>query len=219
MKDAVVDMTPGDCGRCIVDCSPYDELGGGMLNEVRELLKDWRRLVRPNRRRTPPGRRPGDVWEMLVLGVGERQLAAPSRLLSSECIVVSVWLVLFSRSGSGVGGRAPGMGIISFVGCELSGPPPAVGGLERVFGRDRRTLSTGDSDTGGESSGAGMLVPDVREKSTGRTDKLSKVCDLRLSSGSAGMLSAVPPKLLAADRPEASNVPPRCSTWYECDLQ
>ena len=62
MNDAVVDMTLGDCGRCcIVVCSPYDELGGGMLKEVRELLKDWRKLVRLNSRRTPPGRRPGDI--------------------------------------------------------------------------------------------------------------------------------------------------------------
>ena len=98
------------------------------------------------------------------------------------------------------------MGIISVVGCELSGPPPAVGGRERVLGRDRRTLSTGE--TGGESGGAGMFVPDVREKSTGRTDNGCKVYDLRLSAGFSGIISAVLPKDIAADRLQASNLLP-----------
>lgn len=56
-----------------------------------------------------------------------------------------------SISGSGVGGNA------LFVGCEVKGPPPGVGG--------RVLLVIGDD--GGVSSGGGMLVPAVREKLTG----------------------------------------------------
>jgi hypothetical protein len=51
----------------------------------------------------------------------------------------------------------------SVVGCEFRGPPPEVGGRDL-------TLSMGV--IGGESSGAGMLVPAVREYSTGLTERM-----------------------------------------------
>lgn len=55
---------------------------------------------------------------------------------------------------AGDGGKAPGIfeEPLGVVGCDVSGPPSEVGGL---------------GVWGGESGGAGMFVPSVREKSTG----------------------------------------------------
>jgi len=62
-------------------------------------------------------------------------------------------------SAGGEGGKAPGIAGIAgidvpfgVVGCEDSGPPPGVGGR---------------AVRGGESGGAGIRVPSVREKDTG----------------------------------------------------
>lgn len=72
--------------------------------------------------------------------------SAVASLLLSDDMVVSAGR---GFSGSGVGGKAPGM---ELVGCEERGPPPGVGG---------RWSNAGDM--GGESSGGGMLVPEVKE--------------------------------------------------------
>jgi len=65
-------------------------------------------------------------------------------------------LPLVSETGfeAGDGGKAPGIFDVPFgvVGCEVRGPPSEVGGR---------------GVCGGESRGAGMLVPSVREKATG----------------------------------------------------
>lgn len=71
---------------------------------------------------------------------------------------------MISFSGSGVGGNAPGRPTATsrssgVVGCDDSGPLPGVGG--RAIAGER----------GGESGGAGMLVPAVSEKSTGESVK------------------------------------------------
>ena len=83
-------------------------------------------------------------------------------VVSSRRLVVDVdtfTISMSSFSGSGVGGKAPGIGS-GLVGCEFSGPPPAVGG--------RGVYVAGVS--GGVSmgvTGAGIFVPAVREKFTG----------------------------------------------------
>lgn len=98
--------------------------------------------------------------------MGELKLSALNLLMPLVSTELLWWRVGCS-SASGVGGQAPGRvaverGISSLVGCDDKGPPPEVGG------RDRRGLlfclwSSGRGDGGGESSGAGMLVPWVRE--------------------------------------------------------
>lgn len=124
-----------------------------MLRDVRELLKDWRRLEREKRRRTRAGRRvfgescrPSCGFAAEEGDVGVWKLSAVVSLLLSDDMVVSAGRCF---SGSGVGGKAPGM---EFVGCEERGPPPGVGG---------RWSNAGV--IGGESGGGGMLVPEVKE--------------------------------------------------------
>lgn len=53
--------------------------------------------------------------------------AVVSLLLSDDMVVSAGREVVLGFSGSGVGGKAPG---IEFVGCEERGPPPGVGGRE-----------------------------------------------------------------------------------------
>ena len=69
-------------------------------------------------------------------------------------LVGSLLLVSETGSEAGDGGKAPGIFEEPFgvVGCEVRGPPSEVGGL---------------GVCGGESGGAGMFVPSVREKETG----------------------------------------------------
>lgn len=81
------------------------------------------------------------------------KLSAVSLLLSDDMVVSAGWAAF-----SGVaGGDAPGM---DSMGCEESGlgPPPEVGGRDR-----RRFVAVAAGDRGGDSGGAGMLVPAVRE--------------------------------------------------------
>lgn len=66
------------------------------------------------------------------------------------------WL---SRSGSGVGGNAPERSF-GFVGCDVKGPPPGVGG--------RPALLAGDS--GGESGDVEAFASAVEEEYTGWTE-------------------------------------------------
>lgn len=68
----------------------------------------------------------------------------------------ALWL---SRSGSGVGGNAPQRSL-GFVGCDVKGPPPGVGG--------RPALLAGDS--GGESGVAEAFASAVEEQYTGWTE-------------------------------------------------
>jgi len=86
-----------------------------------------------------------------------RSLSAPS----SRLLVVDVdtfTMTMFSFSSSGVGGKAPGISS-GVVGCELRGPPPAVGGRGEYVAGVSGGVST--------STGAGMFVPAVREMLTG----------------------------------------------------
>jgi len=85
----------------------------GMWREVRELLKEERRLVRLSSLRMPEGLRfgrsgEGTVRLVFAVGIGDRGV----RKLSCRPLLVAVEvdvLALLSRSGSGVGGKAPGM--------------------------------------------------------------------------------------------------------------
>lgn len=71
-------------------------------------------------------------------------------------LVGSLLFRVVSETGpdEGDGGKAPGIfeEPLGVVGCDVSGPPSEVGGL---------------GVCGGESGGAGMFVPSVRENSTG----------------------------------------------------
>lgn len=132
----------------------------GMLSEVRELPKDDLRLLRLSSFRTPDGRRCGSGEDVVVCeadagDMGVRKLSV--RICRAWLCELGI-LDAMSVSGSGVGGKAPGNSS-GVVGCDVSGPPPGVGGLIALAG-----------DAGGESSGAGMLVPAVREYSTGLTE-------------------------------------------------
>ena len=100
---------------------------------MRELLKDWRKLVRLNKRRTPGGLRCDGDDCMLASEVGDvgdcgvSSLLLEVLLVSVECLRWLLWV--------GLGGNAPGIFIMtlgneSLVGCDVKGPPPDVGGLD-----------------------------------------------------------------------------------------
>lgn len=106
---------------------------------MRELLKDWRKLVRLNRRRTPGGLCcDGDdcIFASEVGDVGETGECGTSPL-SLVVLEVSVECLRWLRSNSlgGLGGKAPGIFIVAFgneslVGCDVNGPPPGVKGRD-----------------------------------------------------------------------------------------
>lgn len=131
---------------------------------MRELLKDERSELKLRSLRTPEGRRrccwySGDD----VVGAGNAEAGEMGvRKLSTRVCFARLCIddvcAKLSFSGSGVGGNAPGMSL-GFVGCEVKGPPPGVGGLPELTG-----------ESGGESRGAGISVPAVREYSTGLTE-------------------------------------------------
>ena len=144
------------------------------MSEVREEEKDWRRLPREKSLR---GRLLEDLsccwvcgrplavgsWRELEGDMGVCRLSVRSRLASSSRLLVvdvdTFAIAVSSFSGSGVGGKAPGNTGSGLVGCEFKGPPPAVGG--------RAVYVAGVSGGVSTCAGAGMLVPAVREKSTG----------------------------------------------------
>jgi hypothetical protein len=142
-----------------------------VLTDVRDELKDCRRFDRLNSFRGPFGC--CSTLPFTPLGYelagdpGIRKLSILSLATGGTDVAVDVDILSSgSFSGSGVGGYAPGI-CSGVVGCEDKGPPFAVGGRAKYVG-----------DAGGESSGAGMSVPAVREKSTGVRERN----DLRLLS-------------------------------------
>ena len=125
--------------------------------DVRELLKELRRLLREKSLRTVW---PCFCWEGFCLALagesGVRKLSVRSMSLFEEVEVDT--FASCSFSGSGVGGSVALRMSSAEVGCDERGPPPAVGG---------RANGICDGDLGGVSGGAGMFVPSVRENSTG----------------------------------------------------
>ena len=93
-----------------------------MPSDVGELEKDWRRLPRENRRRTPLVRRGG----------GEAGIAG----LDAEAGVTRVsWKLSLRSTGLLEGlvwasGEGKVVGMLSAMGCEVRGPRPGVGGCE-----------------------------------------------------------------------------------------
>ena len=131
-----------------------------LFKDVRELLKELRRLLREKSLRTDwpcfccsafEG-----FWLPLAGEPGVRKLSVRSISWLEE-FEVDIFAKA-SFSGSGVGGSVALRMSSAEVGCDERGPPPAVGG---------RASGIGEGDLGGVSGGAGMLVPSVREKSTG----------------------------------------------------
>lgn len=115
-------------------------------------------------RRTPVGRRSVGEEACVSNGVGDccKRLSVRVWIEWAPSVVdIDCLFELCVTSGSGEGGHAPG--IIWCVGCEVSGPP--VVGRVRDLGPSRGVM-------GGVSSGAGMFVPSVREKSTGSTERM-----------------------------------------------
>ena len=132
--------------------------------EVRELLKELRRLFREKSLRTDWPCFCCSLLEGFCLGLegdaGVRKLSARSVSLLEE-VEVDIFAST-SVSRSGVGGKMELWMSSAEVGCDDKGPPPAVGGRAETSGEG------GDlGDWGGVSNGAGMFVPAVREKSTG----------------------------------------------------
>lgn len=127
--------------------------------DVRELLKELRRLLREKSLRTD------FCCEGFCLALagesGVRKLSVRSMSLFEEVdvdIFASGSFSGCSFSGSGVGGSVALRMSSAEVGCDERGPPPAVGG---------RASGMCAGDLGGVSGGAGMFVPSVRENSTG----------------------------------------------------
>ena len=130
--------------------------------DVRELLKELRRLLREKSLRTD------FCCEGFCLALagesGVRKLSVRSMSLFEE-VEVDIFAsgsfsFSFSFSGSGVCGSVALRISSAEVGCDERGPPPAVGG--RASG-----MNEGAGDLGGVSGGAGMFVPSVSENSTG----------------------------------------------------
>lgn len=115
----------------------------GRLRDVRELLNEERRLLRLKSRRTPPGlpRFCGEDEDSWVPEVGDVVLR---RLFVSFLLIAWPFSPPFSASSEAM----PVAGGVA--GCDVRGPPPGVGG------------SMGDCFCG-DSVGAGMSVPSVRE--------------------------------------------------------
>ena len=149
--ETVVDAMLGDEGRLTPLTGAVSFDARGKLNDVRELPKDVRRLVRLSNLRTPEGLRCAfgeDDWGPADAGeVGVRKLSVLSLFIAGIIGSASV----FSFSEPGVGGHATDT-LSGVAGWELSGPRASAGG---------GTILVGDS--GGDSGGAGMSVPAVRE--------------------------------------------------------
>ena len=132
-----------------------------LWRDVRELLKELRRLLREKSLRTDwPCFCCAGFCLALAGESGVRKLSVRSMSLLEDVEVDIFASGSFSLSGSGVGGSVALRMSSAEVGWDERGPPPAVGG--RASG-----IYEGEGDLGGVSGGAGMFVPSVREKSTG----------------------------------------------------
>lgn len=131
------------------------------LTDVRELLKELRRLLREKSLRT--------VWPCFCCAGFCLALAGESGVRKLSVRSMSLLMSLFeevevdtfvsgSFSGSGVCGSVALRMSSAEVGCDERGPPPAVGG---------RASGICAGDFGGVSGGAGMFVPSVKENSMG----------------------------------------------------
>lgn len=143
----------GEVGRLLLFVSGLSCESRGIVSDVRELLKDERRLFKLRSFRTRDGCRfaVGEVVCAFDAGeAGVRKLSARSLVSAS-----SAASFLFSFSASIGTWRADLLSGVA--GCDVKGPPPGVGG------------STGDWDGFGDSDGGGMSVPSVSEYSTGVT--------------------------------------------------
>lgn len=111
---------------------------------MRELEKEERRLLRLKSLRTPPGRRRscGDDEDSCAPEVGDVVVCKLSVSFAFEACPFSPLLSCTSSDPITVPGGVAG--------CDVSGPPPGAGG------------SIGDC-LRGDSGGAGMSVPSVRE--------------------------------------------------------
>jgi hypothetical protein len=158
-EDPAVDTMLGEVGRLLLFVSGLSFEARGIVSDVRELLKDERRLFKLSSFRTREGLRCVVGEDVCALDAGEmgvRKLSARSRVSDS-----SGASFLFSVSASAGGGTYCADLLSGVAGCDVNGPPPGVGG------------STGDGGLG-DSVGGGMSVPSVKEYSTGVTERKFK---------------------------------------------
>jgi len=130
--DAVVEAMLGEAGRLrllIVDWLSWEVRG--KLSEVRELLKEERRLLRLSSLRTPFRRGwsccccPLEVYGGCWFSDADAGYMGVRKLSGLGWYALVFEMLCFS--GSGVGGRLVGT-LSGVVGWDVSGPPPGVGG-------------------------------------------------------------------------------------------
>ena len=138
-----MDTILGDVGRLLPMVSGLSCESRGIVSDVLELLKDERKLFKLRSFRTRDGCRFAVGEEVGAFDAGEagvRKLSARSRVSASNAASF-----LFSFSAS-IGKYCEDL-LSGVAGCDVSGPPPGVGG----------------STDFGDSGGGGMFVPSVSD--------------------------------------------------------